>query len=343
MSAFIEWPLKHSEDNIIFGVDGTKTAYFEIPGFGYDFLDDEAKFEPFFQQLHFLSNRKGRDLHYLAVPHSEDVGQIAEIQKKRMEMKSRYYDYDLLENGQELVDKIRQFLQMERKRYEKREYRMYIGVQLDPKANRYKPGNKGTRFFSTLQEFLSGLTSDVNRVIGMESGDILRSEIEAYQVQAEEVKKELQSAYRSMSYGVNEQVRSISTEEVIQLIEIMYSATTSFRDVSLREQFTTGEIVKAHLDNEEIEVIRPNEKGFLDLQGSYIEEVDPDTLRISKEVEGRKSTIYSRNLVVTNFHQDAYSFPGWEWFHKLVKNLPFPVTTSMRMHYKDNERTIKEL
>src|SRR5699024_4933734 len=133
------------------------------------------------------------------------------------------------------------------------------------------------------------------------------------------------------------------SEENIQLIETMYSVTTSFRDIQLRENFSRGELIKAELDGEEVDAGRPQEKGYLDLQEGYIEETEPDTLRISKDVEGQTETIYLRNMTSTNYQYDAYHFPGNEWFYRMQKELPFPVTTSIRMHYKDNDKTRSEL
>src|SRR5699024_1838086 len=144
-------------------------------------------------------------------------------------------------------------------------------------------------------------------------------------------------------YGGTDGVRAIKAEENIQLIETMYSVTTSFRNIQLRENFSRGELIKAELDGEEVDAVRPQKKGYLDLQEGYIEETEPDTLRISKDVEGQTETIYLRNMTITNYQYDAYHFPGNEWFYRMQKELPFPVTTSIRMHYKDNDKTRSEL
>jgi len=343
LANFLDFPMKHNEDNLVFSKDGAVTTFFEVTGFGYDFLDDDEKYMPFINQLSFLQTQE-RDLHYLCIPQANDVTNILEEQKDRMQLKAREYEYELLESGLDYTENLKEVLVKHSQQTEKREYRMYIGVQLNPNMNRYKKGNKGTNFLAVLKEFFVGLNSDVNRAVGLQAADILRSEIDAYFEQSEAVEQDLKRAYvLNSNRQLDQTIRRLSTAEVIRIAETMFSATTSFRDIHYRHDFVSGEEIKAHLDAEDLDAVRPNEKAYLDIQESYIEEIDPHTLRISKQVDGKTETIYSRMFVLTKFLKDENHFPGYEWLYQMQKGLSFPVITSIRIHYKDNAKILKEL
>ncbi|MED3955586.1 ATP-binding protein [Priestia aryabhattai] len=343
MVQFLDFPVKHNVDNLVFSRTSEVTAVYEVTGFGYDFLDEEEKMIPFLNQLSFLQTQE-RDLHYLCIPQSNDVTHIIEKQKERMKMKSEEYTYELLESGLQYTDSLKDVLVQHSQQTEKREYRMYIGVQLNRKMNRYKKGNKGTNFLGTIKEFFTGLNSDVNRAVGLQAADILRTEIEAYQLQAQELQQDLQRSYTiSTNRQLEQSIRPLSTVEVVRIMEMMYSTTPSYRDISYRHDFISGEELKLQLDKEEIDVIRPSEKSYLDIQSTYIEELDPHTLRLSKQVEGKTETLYSRMFVLSKFLRDENDFPGYEWLYEMNKSLPFPIMTSIRIHYKDNQKILKEL
>ncbi|PFR88887.1 ATP-binding protein [Priestia megaterium] len=343
MVQFLDFPVKHNEDNLIFSRDGSVHSFFEIKGFAYEFLDEDEKMIPFLNQLSFLQTQE-RDLHYLCIPQSNDVTNIVERQKKRMKLKSEEYPFELLESGLQYTDSLKNVLVQHSQQTEKREYRMYIGIQLNPKFNRYKKGNKGTNFLGTIKEFFVGLNSDVNRVVGLQAADILRSEIQAYAEQSEELKQDLQRSYTSStSRQLEQSIRPLSTMEVVRIMELMYSTTPSFRDISYRHDFVSGEELKLHLDEEEVDIVRPNEKSYLDIQGTYIQELDPHTLKLSKQVEEKTETLYSRIFVLSKFLRDENDFPGYEWLYEMNKSLPFPITTSIRIHYKDNQKILREL
>lgn len=343
MAQFLDFPVRHNKDNLIFSRDGAVTAYYEISGFGYDFLDQDEKMLPFLNQLSFLQTQE-HDLHYLCLPQTNDVSNIMANQKERMKLKASEYSYELLEAGIQYTDSLQDVLMHHAKQTEKREYRMYVGVQLNPALNKYKKGNKGTNFLGAIKEFFVGLNSPINQATGLKAADILVSEIEAYQEQADIIKSDLKRAYTlSNNRQQDQSVRSLRTEEVVRLMEMMYTTTTSFRDIPTRYEFATGEQIKAKLAENEIDAVRPNEKAYLDIQGTYIEEINPHTLRFSKEVEGKTETLYSRMFVLSRFMKDENHFPGYEWLHEMQKALSFPVMSSIRIHYKDNQKILKEL
>ncbi|WP_243292833.1 ATP-binding protein [Bacillus sp. FJAT-47783] len=342
MSVFLQFPVRHIEGDLVFSHEGHVTSYSEVLGFGYDFLDDHDKFTPFFNQLGFLQNQ-GLDLHYIILPQSSNIEDVIEEHKERMRYKAERYEYELLDAGLSYMDLTKDYLQKKHKTREKREYKMYIGVQLNPALNVYKKGNKGTNLIKSVAEFFKGFSSDVNRAVGLEPFDILQDEIEAYKRQAQKVRNDLKRAFvLSQNSQLNDPIRSLSTVETVKLIETMYSATPSNQDVSLRESFANGEKVMATLDGQELEAVRPTPESFLEIQEAYIEEISPDTLKFSKKVDGKHTSLYSRFYVITKFNDVNY-FPNFEWLYHLQKNLDFPIISSIRAHYKDNERILKEL
>lgn len=343
MSEFLDFPIKHNTNNLIFSKDGSVTSFYEVAGYGFDFLAEDEKLIPFLNQLTFLQTQQ-RDLHYLCVPMSADVSNVIEEQKERMKMKANEYKFELLESGLQYMDSLQSVLTQHAKQTEKREYRLYLGVQLNATMNKYKKGNRGTNFLGAIREFFVGLNSVANRAVGLEAADILLAEIEAYSEQSEAVMQDLQRAYTlNTNHQVEQSIRPLETAEVIRITEMMYATTTSFKDICYRTDFISGQEIKAVLDNQELLAIRPDEKAYLDIQSSYLEEIDPHTLRLSKEYEGETEALYSRMFVLSRFLRDENIAPGHEWLHQLQKSLQFPVTTSIRIHHKDNQRILKEL
>lgn len=343
MTHFLEFPIRHNVENLVFSKDGRVTCYYEVEGFGYDFLDKDEKMVPFLNQLGFLQSQE-RDLHYLCIPQAQDVTSILDRQKKRMELKAKEYQYSLLEQGIEYTKRLEEVLVHHHKTSEKREYRTYIGIQLNPAFNKYKKGNKGTNFLAIIKEFFAGLNSDVNRSLGLEATDILRSEIQAYAEQAEALEQDLKRAYtRESNRQLKQSVRPLQTEEVIWISEVMYASTPSYRDVSYRSNFMPGEKIMVSLDKKEVEAVRPTPTEYLDIQSSYLEEIDPHTLRLTKEVEDEKESLYTRLFVLSKFLKDEYLFPGSEWLYEMQRALTFPVLTSVRLHHKNNQKILKEL
>lgn len=340
----LDFPIKYNEKNLVFSNDGSVSAVYEIAGFGYDWLSHTERFQPFMNQLIYLQSQKGRDLQYLSVPQADDVTKIVEDQIERLDFKASQFQYDLVNEGKEYNKIVGQVLKEHSEATEKREYRSYVVVQLNRKLNRYHRGNKGTDFLTAIKEFFVGLNSDVNRAVGLDAADILRDEIKAYAQQALSVMNDLKRAFTvNGDKQIGEPVRPLQTAETIRLIEMMYSSTMSFRDVKYRRNFIAGEEITAILDGEEKKAVRPNRKQYYPVQESYIDELDPKTLVISKEVAGKMETVYSRMYVITKFQTDIMDFPGSEWMYHLQKQLPFPIISSLRLHYKDNERVQKEL
>lgn len=331
-AAVLDFPVKHIDGNLIFGHDGAVTAYYKVSGFNYDFLEHDDKFLPFQSQIAFLFNNR-YDLHFILEPFPTNIDEIIENTIEKMELNN----YELKPNGIQYMKMLKKALLEQRNVMETSEYLQYIGVQLNPEFNKYKDGNFGTSLITSLKEFIKGLNSQINRAVGLHPNDILETEIAAWRDQSDSLMESIRSAF-------NCKITPINTVESVYLIEKEFSVTQSNRDVNIRRNFSTGEVVREFDENgiEQI-AVRPKRNAFIEVQNTNIEEITPTSLKFSKitENDGIKS-LYVQYLVAHSMDTENY-FPGFEWLYYLQSKLPFPVGVSVRAYHQSNERITKRL
>ncbi|MBA2176892.1 ATP-binding protein [Halobacillus locisalis] len=327
----LEFPIKHVDGNLVFGKDGTVTAYFHVSGFNYDFLDHFDKFIPFNQQTAFLFNNIS-DLHFISEPFPTNVEEIIDSTLEDMEHRK----YVLKGNGKSYMEMVRKSLLERKKMSESTESNDFIGVQLDHDKRKIKDSNVGKNLISNAKEFIKGLNSQINRAAGLHANDILESEIVMWHEQAETMRNNLQTAFSCP-------VRPITTAETVYLVEKEFSVIPSNADVFMRRDFQSGKQVEGMDEEGRSErAIRPKEKAFLDLQMTNIEEVSPTTLKFSKLVDDDIEEIYTKYLVVSNMNSENY-FPSFEWLYNMKSTLSFPVSASVRAYHQDNAHITKRL
>lgn len=331
MRAILDFPIKHIEDNLVFGTDGTVTAYFRISGFNYDFLDHDDKFIPFISQRSFLENN-AHDLHFILEPFPTNIGEIidqtiAEIQEK---------DYELKANGIQYLEILKDTITQEKNMSETNENLQYVGIQLNPELNRYPDSNYGTTALKSIKEFFKGLNSPVNRAVGLHAADILVEEIEAWKQQSDIVREAIGTAYQCLVTPANQ-------AECIYLIEKETSVTPSNTDAELRKNLVFGQPVTGVNKSGELhEAIRPQEMVFVDLQDADIEEVSPTSLLFSKMDGEEEKRLFARYFVAHQMNTENY-FPGFEWLYHLQSKVPFPVSVSIRAYHQSNKLMLKKL
>ncbi|WP_223882013.1 ATP-binding protein [Niallia endozanthoxylica] len=331
MRAVLDFPIKHIDQNLVFGKDGTVTAYYRISGFNYDFLDHDDKFIPFVKQRSFLENNSS-DLHFILEPFPTNVEEI--IDNTIAEIKEK--DYLLRQSGIRYLSILKDTISKQKNITETSENIQYIGIQLNPQSNRYEDSNYGTSAFKIIKEFLKGLNSPVNKAVGLHATDILTDEILAWKQQAEIVRESLASAYNCL-------VQSATQAECIYLIEKETSVSPSNNDVEVRHNYTFGEKVRGmNKEGMEHEAVRPHEMGFVELQDANIEEISPTSLLISKIIEDKEKKLYTRYFVAKQLNTENY-FPGFEWLYHLQSKVPFPVSVSIRAYYQSNKLMLKKL
>lgn len=329
-SAVLDFPIKHIEDNLVFGHDGTVTAYYKIGGFNYDFLDHDDKFRPFQLQQAFLFNNK-YDLHFISEPFPTNINEIINNTIEEIKLK----DYALKEEGLLYMEQLNQILMEYRSSGDTSEYHQYIGVQLVTEKNKYRDTNAGISMITSFRELWKGLNSPVYKALGLNVSDILESEFIAWKDQAETLQHSLITAF-------NCKVSKVTTAECVYLIEKEFSVTASNADVEFKNGFNCGE--KIGTEDKDVSAYRPNSKAFVELQNANIEELTPTILKLSKILDGdtEPTERFVQYLVVSKMNSENY-FPNFEWMYYIQSSLQFPVSVSVRAYHQTNERIKKRL
>lgn len=330
-TAVLDFPIRHIDGNLVFSKDGKVTAYYQVSGFNYDFLDHDDKFIPFQSQLAFLFNNKS-DLHYILEPFPTNVDEI--INNTIRDIKHK--NYPLLQSGIKFLEATKKVLGERQRGTETSEYLQFIGIQLNPERNKYKDDNLGIGILQSIKEIWKGLNAQINRATGLHPTDILESEIAMWRDQSEMVMESLRSAFNCI-------IRPIETAETVYLIEKEFSVTQSNSDVKIRRKFSSGKTVFG-IDDEgnELKAIRPVTKSFLEVQDTNIEEDSPKSLKFSKIVDDEIKDLYVKYMVVSDMETENY-FPNFEWLYNIQSKMKFPVSVSIRAYYQSNERITKRL
>lgn len=328
----IQFPLKHMEDNLIFNKNHTVWAYYRIEGFNYDFLDFDQKKSPFYKQF-ALFNNAGLDMHLLVIPSPTDVRAIIDSTIEEMKLK----DYPLKENGISYFQQVKDVLEKRSLVNETSEYYYYIGIQLNPNKNTYISANPLIETMKLAKDFFNGLNSYVYTATGLEPHDILKSDIESYKKQAKNFESTLGDAF-------NSRVFKAKTEELVYIIEKMFSTRNNNSDVEIKKDFKTGRTVVGVDDkNKEHEAIRGNDKDFFDVQSTNLEPFNAKTIKLSKiNEEDDIEELLTQHFVIS--HLENLNFhPGFEWIYHIQLMLDFPVTISIRVDHMPNEIIKKKL
>lgn len=331
MKRNLDFPVRYVDGNLVFGKDGTVTAYYRVEGFAYDFIEQGDKLIPFQRQMAFLVNNQ-YDLHFVVMPFPTDADGILSETLDEMELG----DYAIKEQGKTFINQVRNVLTSNRRTSEVSEYLLYLGIQLNPSRNRHKEGNHGTNIIGALKEYFQGLNAAVNRAAGLEPYDILQDEIDMWKEQSDSLIRILAGAYSSS-------IRPLATGETVYLIEKSFSASTSNNDVDIRRDFTAGYKVNGNGPNGFVqEAIRPKQNAFIDLQDANIEEVGPKCLKLSRFACGETYELYSQHLVAHSMDEENH-FPNFEWIYHLQSSLPYPVQVSIRAYHQSNSLITKRL
>lgn len=330
-TAVLDFPIRHIDGNLVFGKDGKVTAYYQISGFNYDFLDHDDKFAPFQSQLAFLFNNK-HDLHFMLEPFPTNIEEIIENTMDDIQLKS----YPLKRNGLQLMELTKSALSNRKKIAETSEYMQFVGIQLDPDKNKHKDGNIGLNLFQSAREMFKGLNSQVNRASGLHASDILESEIEMWREQSETMMESVRSAF-------NCTIRPTTTAETVYITEKEFSVTQSNSDVQPRREFMSGDLIEAMDDEGRSQrAIRPTEKAFLDVQDTNIEEDSPTTLKFTKLIDDEEVNLHVKYMVVSDMDSENF-FPSFEWLYNIQSKIKFPVSVSIRAYHQSNEQITKRL
>lgn len=331
MPSFLEFPIKHIENNLVFSRDDEVWAYYRLEGYNYSFLSHNDKMKPFRNQLSLLVNN-AFDIHYISDPTVTNVASI--IDETIEDMKT--LDYELKENGITYMQELKKALTKHSTMSETSEYVDYIGIQLNPQKNKYKSANTGNNIINAIKHFIEGLKSPVYSAVGLEPYDIPMEVVEAYKVQADSLNSTLNHAFNCAVHKVN-------TSELVYLIEKKFSVTANYTDIHLRTNFHSGYDVEGMDDDgKKHKAIRPKEKAFIDVQNTSIEENGAKSLLLKKIIDNEEKEIYTQYLVCHNM-DDERLHPGSEWLHHLKSSLGFPISVSVRAYHQPTAYIQKKL
>src|SRR5690625_3931035 len=180
---------------------------------------------PFQNQMSFLTNT-GLDLHFLVIPNPTNIKGILNTTIEEMKEK----DYLLKNNGKDYMKQVKNILEEQKELTETSEYNHYLGIQLDPEKNTYTTSNIGLNIISQINSFFQGFNSPVYSAVGLETTDILESEIKAFENQANVIEATLSNSFSSS-------VTKVRSKELLYVIEKTFSERVNNYDLELRNKF----------------------------------------------------------------------------------------------------------
>lgn len=308
--------------------DGTVWGFFNPDGYSYDHRDDFQKDIPFDAQMTFFT-KNSYDFHMLLLPFKTDVGTIIDKTLATLEKK----DYPLKESGRDYLLQLKDKMGGDEFNKNTNQYQAYIGIQLDPKKNRYKRGNKGTDIISSLKQIIDGMNNPIRTAVGLDPYDIPKAEIDAYLDQMEGLERELSKAFISPA-------RPLSTGESMFLAEYSFMLSG---EKTITTKTELAETVQGYdREGKPMEAIRPNKQAYYDLQNAQITAHDGWTIRMLKPVKDEIKEEYVRYLIVDKM-ESVNVHPGFEWVYRLQSNINFPIGLSIRGYHRPNSHIRKEL
>lgn len=328
MISLTDFPTKLIEGNLAFGRDGSVWAYYEIEGFDYDFRDLDQQKVPFFSQMTFLT-KNAFDLHYLLIPYKIDGTDVIDKTIADVERK----DYALKNHGLKYLRTLKRAIGQNSQTNNSNQYHGYLGVQLDPRKNRYREGNPGTHLVSGVKAFLEGLAAPVRTAVGLDPYDVLQSEVDAWSEQARSIEEEIGAAFNSPA-------RAVTAAEILFITEYGMSLGV---ETGAGAVPVLSEKVSGKTDEGEIDAIRPNKEAFYELQDVIVDpSVSGRTLKLTKVIDDEEKEMLVRYLVVDSM-QAINQHPGFEWLYGLQNSLTFPIGVSIRACHKPNKLIRKDL
>lgn len=291
----IPFPIKYFEQNLIFGMDGTVSAYYELQPFNYDFrsVDD---------QLGLLGNLEAFYWNIQAETHALVVPEFHSLEEHRLGLQERLSP-NLREAGEQFIRASMNHLVGK----DVHSHRFFIGVKL--KESQVKGG-------SILAD-LAYVWKDFKRYLLDRSGtdlpEIFEEEIHTYRTQEELFYSRISSYFR---------VNRVTSEDFEWLIRRSF-----YRGIAEtpRRKSWKPEATPVRLHGKK--AIRPGRDVFTLAEGAF-DASSGRRLEVEQFVQGKPRKGYMSFLTLSHI-PDKAPFPGIEWLYQLQK-LSFPVEASVR-------------
>ncbi|SFX41890.1 Archaeal DNA helicase HerA or a related bacterial ATPase, contains HAS-barrel and ATPase domains [Thermoactinomyces sp. DSM 45891] len=291
----IPFPIKYFEQNLIFGIDGTVSAYYELQPFNYDFRSVD-------EQLDLLGNLETLYWNIQADTHALVVPEFHSLEEHRSELYSQLSP-DLGKEGAGFIEASMDHLSGKGVH----SHRFYLGIKL--KESQVKNG-------SILAD-LAYVWKDFKRYLlarsGTEIPEIFEEEIQTYRTQEELFYSRINSCFR---------VRRVATEDFEWLIRRSF-----YRGIARtpKRKNWKPEATPVHIQGKK--ALRPGRDVLTLAEGSFTA-IAGRRLEVEQFVQGVSRKGYMAFLTISHI-PDKAPFPGIEWLYQLQK-LSFPVEASVR-------------
>lgn len=301
------FPIKYFEDNLIFHVDGSVSAYYELQTYNYDFrsLDDQLGLHSNLEAFYWNINL---ETHLLMVPDYASLEDYRIVMKNRLSTK-------LLEVGEQHIEASLDSLRG-RELYQ---HRFFIGVRL-------KESQPSGNFFQELRYVLRDFKRYLLDQSGTDVPEILQEEIQAYKIQEEMIYSRMNGFLR---------VERLQTKDIEWLIRRGF-----YRGISEapRRHRWKPKPIPVQVDGKK--ALRPP-RDILTLAEGKFDDSHGRRLVVEQFVNGRSRKGYMAFLTISHI-PDKAPFPGTEWLYNLQR-LSFPVEAVLRTETLGYRKALKQV
>jgi AAA-like domain len=308
----VAFPIRHLEDNLVFGADGSVWAFYRLPMIDYTYRSPGEK-AGMRNQWMKLFYKIEQEMHVIQIPRFFDIYAHQE------RLKDSVPDSVLKPFSHQYIDNITKALSAKQK-YPTDQI-TYIGFRLHvlkAKATRNKLRKKFTFKMKDLRRY-------VESTAGIKPYEILDEEIAAYKQQEELL-------YQNVIGCVPQTQKATVTD--FQFI-IRHSV---YRGIAQPEMIPQWHPKAERYETDGYQVIQPQPKYIENLiKAEY--EVQADKICVRHYHDGQLREGLMRFLYMT-YLPDDIQFPGEEWLHWL-KLLSFPVDAFVRINVIPSEKAVE--
>lgn len=309
----IEFPIRYYEGNLVFSQDEECWAYYEIPGYNYDFLSDEEK-DLEFRRLESFFWQINANLHLLILP---DFQSIREKHDRFQETLSGPVVKAAIQHAEDSVSVLEQ-----RHGHEGTEYRFYLGVQLP------KPEKEAIHLFREIKAAFKEFFQTVHERIGIEGPEILE----------EDIQRQWKNEKRVFTKISNRLYGEPVDEETIQWM-IRRNWYRGLGKAPVLHQWSPAYTVHVkEFEQGDTKVRRPIYRDLLRLTEGLIDESPGRSLKIKQMLEGEDKEGHVAFLILSNVPYEMLH-PGDEWLYA-IQSLDFPVEISIRTETMENRKAL---
>lgn len=309
----IEFPIKYFEGNLVFSQDGSCWAYYNLPGYNYDFLADDEK-DYIFTKLKAFFWQINLDTHMLIVPNFQSIQEKHERFKSKLKGPLKEAAAKHTDDAAQQLEKL---LGMEGT-----EYCFYLGIKLP------KPENLKKSLFQELQEAWKEFISNINEAGGLSEPEILEDEIERYR-----------KAERRVFNKVNSRMKADPVDEETLQWLIRRNWYRGIGKAPILKDWSPAYTVDyKEYEEGNITVRRPLYSDVLRLTEGLIDDSPKRSIILKQVYEGKEVEGHVAFLTISNVPYEL-EFPGEEWLYA-IQSLDFPVEVSVRTETLDNRKAL---